>query len=72
MLRATDDAMKLGNPILSNIIMIGALSGLNLLPVGMAEFKAVIRNFFPVKLLETNQRAFEIGREKVIQADAAC
>jgi indolepyruvate ferredoxin oxidoreductase beta subunit len=72
MLRATDDAMKLGNPILSNIIMIGAVSGLNLLPVGMAEFKAVIRNFFPAKLLETNQRAFEIGREKVIQADAAC
>ena len=29
---ATDEAMKLGNPILSNIIMIGAISGLDLCP----------------------------------------
>ena len=35
MLDATEEAMRLGNPILSNIIMIGALSGLNLLPVGL-------------------------------------
>jgi len=71
MLEATEEAMNLGNPILSNIIMIGAISGLNLLPIGMPEFKAVIRNFFPAKLLATNQRAFEIGKEKVLQANAA-
>ncbi len=65
---ATEEAMKLGNPILSNIIMIGAVSGLNLLPVGMAEFKSVIRDFFPEKLLEVNRRAFEIGKEKVMSA----
>jgi len=65
---ATEEAMKLGNPILSNIIMIGAVSGLNLLPVGMAEFKSVIRDFFPQKLLEVNRRAFEIGKEKVTSA----
>jgi len=65
---ATEEAMKLGNPILSNIIMIGAVSGLNLLPIGMAEFKSVIRDFFPQKLLEVNRRAFEIGKEKVTSA----
>jgi indolepyruvate ferredoxin oxidoreductase beta subunit len=65
---ATEEAMKLGNPILSNIIMIGAVSGLNLLPVGMAEFKSVIRDFFPEKLLEVNRRAFEIGKGKVTSA----
>ncbi len=65
---ATEEAMKLGNPILSNIIMIGAVSGLNLLPVGMAEFKSVIRDFFPEKLLEVNRRAFEIGQGKVTSA----
>ncbi|NWF57677.1 MAG: indolepyruvate oxidoreductase subunit beta [Syntrophaceae bacterium] len=65
---ATEEAVKLGNPILSNIIMIGAVSGLNLLPVGMAEFKSVIRDFFPEKLLEVNRRAFEIGKEKVASA----
>lgn len=68
MLDATEEATKLGNPILSNIIMIGAVSGLNLLPVGMAEFKSVIRDFFPEKLLEINRRAFEIGKEKVTSA----
>jgi indolepyruvate ferredoxin oxidoreductase, beta subunit len=70
MLEATEEAIKLGNPILSNIIMIGAVIGLNLLPVGLPEFKAVIRNFFPVKLLDSNQRAFEIGQERVRQANA--
>jgi indolepyruvate ferredoxin oxidoreductase beta subunit len=68
MLDATEEATKLGNPILSNIIMIGAVSGLNLLPVGMPEFKSVIRDFFPEKLLEVNRRAFEIGKEKVTSA----
>jgi indolepyruvate ferredoxin oxidoreductase beta subunit len=65
---ATEEAMKLGNPILSNIIMIGAVSGLNLLPIGLAEFKSVIRDFFPEKLLEVNQQAFKIGKEKVTSA----
>jgi indolepyruvate ferredoxin oxidoreductase beta subunit len=65
MLDATEEAMKLGNPILSNIIMIGALCGLNLLPVGFAEFTAVIKNFFPEKHLDINRQAFEIGKERV-------
>ncbi len=68
MLDATEEATKLGNPILSNIIMIGAVSGLNLLPVGMAEFKSAIRDFFPQKLLDVNRRAFEIGKGKVTSA----
>jgi indolepyruvate ferredoxin oxidoreductase beta subunit len=67
MLDATDEAMKLGNPILSNIVMIGAVVGLSLLPIGLVEFKAAIRNFFPEKLLRINQDAFEIGRNKVVQ-----
>ena len=65
MLDATEEAMKLGNPILSNIVMIGALCALNLLPVGITEFKAVIKNFFPEKHLNLNRQAFEIGKEKV-------
>jgi indolepyruvate ferredoxin oxidoreductase beta subunit len=62
---ATDEAMKLGNPILSNIIMIGAISGLGLLPVGLEDFITVIRETFPEKLLNVNRQAFEIGRGKV-------
>jgi Pyruvate/2-oxoacid:ferredoxin oxidoreductase gamma subunit len=62
---ATDEAMKLGNPILSNIIMIGAISALGLLPVGPDDFMTVIRDTFPEKLLDVNRRAFEIGRDEV-------
>jgi indolepyruvate ferredoxin oxidoreductase beta subunit len=67
MIDATDEAMKLGNPILSNIIMIGAISGLGLLALGLEEFMAVIRETFPEKLQVVNKRAFEIGRNKVVQ-----
>ena len=62
---ATEEAMKLGNPILSNIIMIGAISGLDLLPVGLEDFMTVIRDTFPEKFLDVNRRAFEIGSSKV-------
>ena len=65
LIEATDEALKLGNPILGNIIMIGAVSGLHILPVGLKEFNAVIRETFPEKHLEMNQRAFEIGRSRV-------
>jgi indolepyruvate ferredoxin oxidoreductase beta subunit len=59
---ATEEALKLGNPILGNIIMIGATIGLGLLPVGVDEFRAVIPEFVPAKFMEVNLEAFEIGR----------
>ncbi len=62
---ATEEAMKLGNPILSNIIMIGAVSGLGLLPIQLESFISVIGETFPEKLLSVNQQAFEIGQNKV-------
>ncbi len=68
MIDATDEAMKLGNPILSNIIMVGAISGLGLLPVQMDDFVTVISETFPKKLLDVNKKAFEIGKSKVGKA----
>lgn len=65
LIEATEEAIKLGNPILSNIVMIGAVSGLGLLPFGVEEFAAVIGETFPQKLLGVNRQAFEIGRDKV-------
>lgn len=65
LINATEEAIRLGNPILSNIIMIGAVSGLNLLPLEMEDFDAVIRETFPVKLLEVNRQAYEIGRQHI-------
>jgi indolepyruvate ferredoxin oxidoreductase beta subunit len=62
---ATDEAVKLGNPVLSNIIMVGAVSGLGLLPIGIEEFTKVISTLIPEKYLDVNVRAFEIGMGKV-------
>ncbi|MGV8059238.1 MAG: hypothetical protein AB2L12_14635 [Smithellaceae bacterium] len=36
---ATGQAVKMGNPVLSNIIMIGALSATDLLPIDRRSFK---------------------------------
>jgi indolepyruvate ferredoxin oxidoreductase, beta subunit len=60
-LDATEEAIKLGNPILGNIIMIGAVAGLGVLPVDREFFEAVIREGMPVSRVEVNLRAFEIG-----------
>lgn len=65
MIEATEEAMKLKNPILSNIIMIGAVSALGLLPLELEDFIAVIEETFPKKLLDVNRQAFQIGRDKV-------
>lgn len=65
MIEATDEALKLGNSILSNIIMIGAVSRLGLIPLESEDFTAVVEDTFPKKLLDVNQQAFHIGRDKV-------
>ena len=65
MINATEEAMKLKNPILSNIIMIGAVSALGLLPLESEDFINVIEETFPKKLLDVNRQAFQIGRDSV-------
>src|SRR4030042_3287239 len=64
---ATDEAVKLGNPILGNIIMIGALSGTELLPVDRQDFQEVIRASLPAGTLESNLKAFDLGVSRVRQ-----
>jgi len=65
---ATEEAVKLGNPVLSNIIMVGAVSALGLLPIGVSDFMAVTQKMFPRELLSVNQQAFKIGQDKVQSA----
>jgi indolepyruvate ferredoxin oxidoreductase beta subunit len=62
---ATDEAVKLGNPILGNIIMIGALTGTGLLPIDRQDFQEVIRENLPAGTLDTNLKAFDLGVTKV-------
>jgi indolepyruvate ferredoxin oxidoreductase beta subunit len=64
-LAATDEAIRLGNPILGNIVMIGAVAGLGVLPVDRELFEAVIREGMPADRVEANLRAFAIGEAAV-------
>lgn len=60
-LHATDEAIRLGNPILGNIVMIGAVAGLGVLPIDRELFLGVIREGMAATRVEENRRAFAIG-----------
>ena len=62
---ATDMAMDMGDPILSNIIMLGAFCGINVLPFDRAGFESVAAELLPASKLGRNLVAFDQGMEKV-------
>jgi indolepyruvate ferredoxin oxidoreductase beta subunit len=64
-LDATAEAIKLGNPILGNIVMIGAVAGLGVLPIGRDIFETVIREGMTPSRVESNLRAFAVGEAAV-------
>jgi len=58
---ATEKAIELGNPILGNIIMIGALASVSDLPLMREDFEeSMIQNMKPDKI-ELNLKAFDVG-----------
>jgi indolepyruvate ferredoxin oxidoreductase beta subunit len=62
---ATAAAVKLGNPVLSNIIMIGALSAVGLLPISRREFeKESAKNMIEDKQ-KINLAAFDEGNRMI-------
>ena len=66
-LDATAEAVTLGNPILGNIVMIGAVAGLGELPIDRELFETVIREGMPAARVEANLRAFAIGTAAVAE-----
>ena len=62
---ATDKAIGMGSPILGNMIMMGALLELDLLPLSPAEFRKTLGRNFKEERLETNLRALEEGKRTV-------
>jgi indolepyruvate ferredoxin oxidoreductase beta subunit len=60
-LEATDKALELGNPILGNIMMIGAAAGIGALPLDRKDFEAAIGETFTSDKLELNLRAYDMG-----------
>jgi len=58
---ATSVAVDLGNPVLSNIVMIGALAGTSLLPIDRRAFEKEIAKSIPANKREINLKAFDTG-----------
>jgi indolepyruvate ferredoxin oxidoreductase beta subunit len=64
-INATEEAVALGHPILGNVIMVGAASGLGLLPIDDETFKAVISENVSESKIEINMKAYRKGKEMV-------
>lgn len=64
-LNATEIGLELGDPIFSNIVMIGALSALDLLPLHREGFQNAIQEMLSPHKLLLNMNAFDRGREAV-------
>jgi len=64
-LNATEIALEMGDPIFSNIVMLGALCAIGVLPIDRQGFETIIRDLLPSRLLEENLKAFDKGRQVV-------
>ena len=64
-LQATEKAMELGSPILTNIILIGAAAGAGLLPVTEKKLEKAIIDYMSPERVEINKKAFRLGTEMV-------
>jgi len=60
-LDASEHALILGNALLTNIVMIGALFGTGLLPLGRARIEEQLKKSFEGEKLSVNLEAFERG-----------
>ena len=59
------DALRLGNPVVSNVITVGALSATGELNFNLDLFEKIARRKFPASKVEMNLKAFEIGIDLV-------
>ncbi len=66
-INATEEALKLGNPIFGNSIMLGALAETNVIPMSKDDFEAVISESMPPDTVETNLTAYDLGGDLVRQ-----
>ncbi len=64
-INATDKALELGNPILANIMLIGAVAGSGLLPITEEGLERAITDYMSADKVEINRTAFRLGIEMV-------
>jgi len=70
LLPATEEAQKLGSPILGNIIMLGAFSRVSPLSLDREAFEEILWEMFPEDKWKVNLQAYSIG-ESLISAENA-
>ncbi len=61
----TKQALNLGNPIFGNIMAVGALSATGDLPMSLDVFENVIKTKIPAGKVETNLKAYKIGKDLI-------
>jgi indolepyruvate ferredoxin oxidoreductase, beta subunit len=61
-------AEKLGNMLVVNTILLGALSALPEIPVKMESFEQAIASRLKEKYIKLNLKAFQLGRESVLKS----
>lgn len=66
-LNATRLANKAGNPHTLNVVLIGFILGLNILPINKNLVKNSIFKFVPKKAIEVNKTAFKLGISRANQ-----
>lgn len=64
-LNASEHALNLGNALLTNIVMIGALLGTGLLPLERARIEEQLKKSFKDEKLSTNLKALDMGVKAV-------
>jgi indolepyruvate ferredoxin oxidoreductase, beta subunit len=62
---ATDEAVRLGNPILGNVMLVGALAGVGDVPLDPQGFRTVIARTMAAGHVEINLMAFEKGMDAI-------
>lgn len=66
--QATEEALRMGNPIYTNIILLGAVVGSGILPLSRESMIPLLEERFPDKLLDININAFNKGMALIAEA----
>lgn len=65
LLNATDEAVKIGNPVLGNVVMAGALAGTEDLPLKREVFELIMGTNFSGDKMRMNLEAYDFGYDAV-------
>ena len=66
-INADELALKMGKPYVANVIVLGFLAGLNILPMNRESYISAIRKVFSEKVIPENINAFELGYNQAVK-----